>query len=343
VKEILPERNKNILAEIINNFVLYGDPVGSAKIARMTNLGLSPASIRNVMSSLEEMGYLSHPYTSAGRVPTDKAYRYYVDSLLTVRGLSPGERKEIENKFASPLALPDALHESSKLLSSLCNQMSIVMMPTFSNIIFKRIEFIRMGKKRLLAILVSKTGLVINKAFDIESDIAESDLEQVNNYLNSILSGLSIGEVKKKIVEEMRQERALYNQLLTKALALGAEFIKDQPQGEVHVEGTANIFNQPEFSDVERMKRIFNTFEEKSILLDILDRALKSEDLNVWIGDENGLAALSGLSLITSSYGTNGRKLGCIGVLGPTRMDYSRLIPIVSYTAERLSNIIMED
>ncbi|MDH3976427.1 MAG: heat-inducible transcriptional repressor HrcA [Deltaproteobacteria bacterium] len=343
MEEILSERNKNIIAEIINDFVLYGDPVGSVKIARTTGLGLSPASIRNAMSDLEEMGYLSHPHTSAGRVPTEKAYRYYVDSLLTMKGLSRGEKRTIESSFASPLALPAALHESSRLLSSLCNQMSIVMMPTFNNIIFKRIEFIGMGRKRLLAILISRTGLVINKVFDVESDVAGSDLEQINNYLNSILAGLSIREVKLKIVEEMRQERALYNKLLARALKLGADLVKDQPEGEFHVEGRANIFNQPEFADIGEMKRIFSTFEEKSILLDMLDRALKSEDLNVWIGDENGLAALSGLSLITSSYGTNDRKLGCIGVLGPTRMDYSRLIPIVSYTAEKLSNIIMED
>lgn len=340
---MLSERNKNILAEIINNYVLFGDPVGSVKIARTTGLGLSPASIRNAMSDLEELGYLSHPYTSAGRIPTEKAYRYYVDSLLPVKGLSKGEKRTIENRFSSSLALPEALHESSRLLSSLCHQMSVVMMPAFNNIIFKRIEFIRMGKERLLAILVSKTGLVINKVFDMDGDIAESDLEQINNYLNSILSGLSIREVKHKIIEEMRQEKALYNKLLARALTLGAELIKDEPEGEFHLEGRANIFNQPEFADLERMKHIFSTFEEKSILLDILDKALNSEDLNVWIGDESGMSALSGLSLITSSYGTNDRKLGCIGVLGPTRMDYSRLIPIVSYTAERLSNTIMED
>lgn len=343
MKEILSERNRNILAEVINNFILYGDPVGSATIAGTTSLGLSSASIRNAMSDLEEMGYLSHPYTSAGRIPTEKAYRYYVDSLLTVRGLTRNEKRAIESKFSSSLALTDALHESSRILSSLCHQMSIVMMPAFSNIVFKHIEFIRMGKKRLLAILVSKTGHVVNKVFDIESDISESDLEQINNYLNSILAGLTIREVKLKIVDEMRQEKALYSKLLAKALALGAEFMKDQPEGEVHVEGASNIFDQPEFSDIKRMKRIFSTFEEKSILLDILDRALKSDDLNIWIGDESGMAALSGLSLITSAYGANGRKLGCIGVLGPTRMDYSRLIPIVSYTAGRLSNIIMED
>ena len=343
MSDLLSERKRMILSEIINDFVSCGDPVGSARIAGRPGIGLSAASIRNTMSDLEAMGYLTHPHTSAGRVPTEKAYRYYIDSLQKYRSLSSDDRSLIERRVSGGLSLPDALQEGARILSSLCRQISIVMKPSFSNIIFKHIEFISLGKGRLLAILVSRTGLVVNKVFEVEETIGGGDLEKINNYLNAILEGLSIREVKVRIVEEMRAEKALYDTLLAKALRLGADFMSGQREGDISVEGAANLFDQLEFIDTERMKRIFKTFEEKSLLVDLLDRAIRSKDLNVWIGSETGMDEMKDLSLITSPYGTGERVLGCIGILGPTRMDYSRVIPIVSYTADKISEIIRED
>jgi len=339
----LTDRKRIILNEIISDYVLYGDPVGSTRIAGKSGLGLSSASIRNVMSDLESMGLLTHPHTSSGRIPTEKAYRYYVNELLRAMKAPQEDISYIENSFTGRFDINSALRESSKLLSSLCHQMSIVMRPSLSNIVFKRIEFIKMGKGRLLALLISKTGVVLNKVFDMEEEISSSDVEKINNYLNSILEGLTIEEVKSRIIGQMKEEKSLYDALLSKALKLGAAFVEEEREDDFYVDGAFNILGYPEFADAEKMKRLFNAFEEKSILIDMLDRTVKSKDLSVWIGSESGMEEMEGLSLVTSPYGTDERMLGCIGILGSTRMDYSRVIPIVKYTARKLSDIIRED
>lgn len=338
----LSDRKKDLLNEIIDDFVSSGIPVASVKIASKGLMGLSSATIRSAMSELEDMGFLTHPHTSAGRIPTEKAYRYYVDRLLKVKKVTSKDRKFIEAIFSRDMDLSTALQESSKLLSGLCSQMSIIMRPSFSNMVFKHIEFVSLSKDKLLAVLITKTGVVVNKIFKVKEEMTAGDIEKINNYLNSILEGLTIVEVKKKIVEEMRKEKDRYDDLLAKALKLGAAFVQGDRKNDFYVEGASNVLGCPEFSDVERMKGIFKTFEEKSRLLDILDRAINSKDPGVWIGNESGIEEMEGLSIVTSTYGACDRTLGCIGILGPTRMDYSRIIPVVQYTASKLSNIIME-
>lgn len=339
----ISDRNRLILNEIIKDFIENGEPVGSVRISTKREVGLRPASIRNTMSELEDMGFLIQPHTSAGRVPTDKAYRFYINSLLNNQKISRGDRNIIENKLLGRVDIQVALRESSRILSNLCHQASIVMRPASCNIVFKHIEFLKISKGRLLAVMISKTGVVMNKVFEIEEDVETAGLEKMNNYLNSILEGLSIAEVKSRILEAMRQEKMLYDGLLARALQFGADFMAEQPEEDIYIDGTANILGQPEFADIEKMKRIFKTFEEKSMLLKLLDKSTRSREVNIWIGSECGIEEMEGLSLITSSYGTSDRVLGCVGILGPTRMNYSKVIPIVSYTAGKLSSIIVED
>lgn len=340
--EKLSERKGCILETIIKNFIADAEPVSSAKISKKKGINLSPASIRQVMSVLEDSGYLMHRHTSAGRVPTEKAYRYYINSLLETKGLSKALIALIEEKFSGKIGLNDTLLESSKLLSLLSHQASIVLKPRLSNIMFKHIEFVSISSKRLIAIMVSQAGTVINRTFEIEEDLKKGELEKINNYLNSLLEGLTLEKVKEKIFEEMKEEKSLYNKLLSKALKFGAEVMKEQKDEGFYVEGAANFLKQPEFSDIERMKRIFSAFEEKSILLKLLDRSVKAEGLNIYIGDETGIAEMEGMSLVTYPYGVEDRPLGCIGVMGPTRMDYSMVIPIVKYTGDTINRIIRE-
>ncbi|MBE9504439.1 MAG: heat-inducible transcription repressor HrcA [Proteobacteria bacterium] len=330
------------MGTIINDFIVDAEPVSSAKVSKKKGVDLSSASIRQVMSGLEEAGYLMHPHTSAGRVPTEKAYRYYINSLLQMKGLSKGLRASIEEKISWKKGINDSLMASSKLLSVLSHQAGIVMKPRVSNIIFKHIRFVPIGSKRLIAIMVSQTGVVINKTFEIEEDLKTGELEKINNYLNTLLEGLSIDKVKEKIFREMKEEKALYNKLLSKALKFGKEMMKDQGAAGFYMEGATNFLNQPEFADIESMKRIFSAFEEKSILLKLLDESIRAEGLNIYIGDEIGIKEMEGMSLITYPYGAEGRPLGCIGVIGPTRMDYSMVIPIVEYTGDTINRIIRE-
>ncbi len=341
----ISERNKMILKEVIDHFIAKAEPVGSTSISRKRGINLSPATIRNAMSDLEAMGYLTHPHTSAGRVPTTKGYRYYLNCILKYRGPSEPERAAIEGIFSEDKSIEETLQGTSRVLSDLSCQASIVMTPRFSNIVFKHIEFVKMGRTRLLALMISRTGVIIKKIFETDEDIRAADLEKVNNYLNSILEGLTLAKVKKRIFEEMRKEKALYDSLMARALELGARFMDDQEEQEecdFFIGGTTNILGQPEFADITVMKRLFNAFEEKSTLLKLLDECVRSDGLNVWIGDESGIPDLEGLCLVTYPYGREDSTLGCIGVLGPTRMDYSRVIPLVEYTANRLSKTIME-
>lgn len=338
----LSDRNKTILKEVIRSFIAEAEPVASVKISKQKNIDLSPATVRSAMSELETLGFLMHPHTSAGRIPTVKGYRFFLGCIKGERSLTRREQAEIESMFSEKMGLDQALHGTSKLLSSLSRQMSIVMTPTFSKIVFRHIKFMRIGKSRLLALMVSRTGMVINKVFEIEEPVSERELEKINNYLNGLLEGLNIAEVKARIFKEMSQDKTLYDLMLSKALKLGAEFMKDQPEEDVYIEGRANILDQPEFCDIESMKRLFRAFEKKSLLLRFLDECIKSKSLNVFIDDESGVKEMSGLSLVVSPYGRENCPLGCIAVLGPTRMDYSRVIPIVEYTALKLNSIIRE-
>jgi len=340
--EKLSNRSRMILIEVIRDFIASAEPVASVKIARQKNIDLSPATVRSAMSELESLGFLMHPHTSAGRIPTVKGYRFFLDSIEGKRSLARRERAEIEFRLSGKMGLDEALQGTSKVLSSLSRQISIVMTPIFSNIVFKQIKFMRLGKNRLLALMVSRTGIVINKVFEIEEAISESDLEKINNYLNLLLEGLSIAQVKARILEEMSRDKALYDEMLAKALKLGAEFMENQPEEDVYIEGRANILDQPEFCDLESMRRLFSAFEKKNLLLKFLDKSMNSKSLNVFIDEESGVKEMSGMSLVVSPYGRENSPMGCIAVLGPTRMDYLRVIPIVEYTALRLNSIIRE-
>ncbi|SNB47204.1 heat-inducible transcriptional repressor HrcA [Geobacter sp. DSM 9736] len=338
----LTDRSKKILEAIIEDYIATAEPVGSRSVTRRHGLDLSPATVRNVMADLEEMGFLMSPHTSAGRIPTDKAYRLYVDALLEVRKVARDEREEIRRHCSvAGKDIGQVLKETSRMLSSLSHYMGVVMAPQFVANVFRHIEFLKLGGTRLLAILVSQNGTVQNKIIDSHEEVEENDLVKMSNYLNGILQGLSIAEVKNKLLEEMHNERTQYDALLAKAVQLSQETLAEA-SSEVFVEGRANILDQPEFADVAKMKEIFRAFEEKSKLVMLLDRCQKAEGVNIFIGAESPLREMGGMSLITSTYRTGKHTLGVLGVIGPTRMGYAKVIPIVDYTARLVSNLLAE-
>ncbi|HKK01410.1 MAG TPA: heat-inducible transcriptional repressor HrcA [Desulfuromonadales bacterium] len=339
--DTLNERSRKILEAIIEDYIDSAEPVGSRSVTRRHQMALSPATVRNVMADLEEMGFISAPHTSAGRIPTEKGYRFYVDSLLQVRPLSRQEKLRIAQQYRHKgRRIEDLLQEAGKVLSSISSYTGIVMAPRFTTTLFRHIEFLRLSQGRLLVVFVSESGLVQNKIIETDEALNPSELEQINNYLNETLSGLTIQEVKERIVKEMAEDRALYNRLLNKALRLSREALNDEIGAQIFIEGAANILEQPEFADVERMKRLFRTFEQKGLLIELLDKSQLVDGMQIFIGSQTEYSAIEGCSLITSTYSGRRGTLGTLGVIGPSRMPYSMVIPIVDYTARLVSQVL---
>ncbi|MCM2357571.1 MAG: heat-inducible transcriptional repressor HrcA [Geobacteraceae bacterium] len=343
MRDLLTERSKQILEAIIEDYIVTAEPVGSRTVSRSHGLSLSPATVRNVMADLEELGFLASPHTSAGRVPTDKAYRFYVDSLLEVRNIAREEQEEIRKRCSLAGRDPgEVLRETSRMLSSLSHYTGIVVAPRFTANLFRHIEFIKLGGRRLLAILVTHNGTVQNKVIETDEELHGADLTRMCNYLNHLLRGLPIGRVKEKLLAEMQSEKVRYDALLAQALRLSQESLSET-SSEVFIGGQANILEQPEFADLTRMKEIFRAFEEKGRLLGLLDRCMEAEGIHIYIGAEAHLSEMAGMSLITATYMSGKDTLGVLGVIGPTRMGYAKVIPIVDYTAQLVSRLLEVD
>lgn len=336
----ISERNKLILEAIIEDYISTAEPVGSRAVTKRHGLTLSPATVRNVMADLEEMGFLVSPHTSAGRVPTDKAYRFYVDSLLAVRRIDKAERERIRKRYVGAgRDIGAVLHETSRLLSSVSHYTGIVLAPRFSATIFRHIEFVKLGGRRILAILVADNGAVQNRLIESDEEFSSEELIRMSNYLNELLVGVPVGQVRTRMLEEMRNEKVLYDKLLARALQFSEQSLNDDG-AQIFIEGQTNILEQPEFADSRRMRDLFRAFEEKNQLVGLLDRCLDAQGVQIFIGAETHLSQMEGLSIITSTYLTGKNTLGVLGVIGPTRMGYAKVIPIVDYTAKLVSRLL---
>ncbi len=338
----LSQRSRQILEAIVEDYIATAEPVGSNAVARRHALPLSSATIRNVMASLEELGLLASPHTSAGRIPTDKGFRLYVDSLVGLRTITHTEKKQILKRCRETGGnLTDLLREASRTLSSLSSYTGIVVAPRFTTGMFRQIEFIKLGPRRILAILVTCSGAVQNRIVEVDQEFLAEDLVRMSNYLNSTLEGLSISQLHEKILHEMEQEKSRYDQLMLKALSLSKQALPEE-QDEVYIAGQSRIFEQPEFNDVSKMREIFQAFEEKGRLIKLLSSCMQAQGVQIFIGSETPLKEIAGMSLITSTYMSGANTIGLMGVIGPTRMGYSSVIPIVDYTAQLVSRLLTE-
>jgi heat-inducible transcriptional repressor len=340
MSETLSERSRQILEAIIDDYIKTAEPVGSRAVTRRHGLALSPATVRNVMSDLEETGYLASPHTSAGRIPTDKAFRFYVDSLLQVRAIDQEQREEIWKQYRTHgRDVGNIFKETCRILSSISHYTGIVITPRFTTDVFRQIDFVKLCGRRILAILVSESGIVQNRIIESDEDFGSEDLVRMSNYLNRILQGLTISEARRLIIREMEDEKIRYDALLCRALRLSEQTL-DESGSEVFIEGQVNILEQPEFADVDKMKEVFHAFEEKSQLITLLDRCMEAERVHIFIGSENYLSRMNRLSVVTAPYASGGKTIGMLGVIGPTRMGYDKVIPIVDYTARILSELL---
>lgn len=336
----LSQRSRQILEAIVEDYIATAEPVGSSAVAKRHAMSLSSATVRNVMASLEELGLLTSPHTSAGRVPTEKGFRFYVDSLVSLRPISQQEKKEILKRYReSGGNLTDMLRETSRTLSSLSNYTGIVVAPRFTSNLFRQIEFVKLGSRKILTILVSCNGAVQNRIIETEQEFSQDDLVRMSNYLNSILEGLTIDQVRQKILVEMQSDKIRYDQLMSRALTLSEQALPAAEQ-DVFIAGQSRILEQPEFTNLHQMREIFAAFEEKGRLVELLGRCMQADGVQIFIGSETPLKEMAGMSLITSTYLTGNDTIGLLGVVGPTRMGYSSVIPIVDYTARLVSRLL---
>ncbi|MEI6305699.1 MAG: heat-inducible transcriptional repressor HrcA [Deltaproteobacteria bacterium] len=338
----LSQRSRQILEAIVEDYIATAEPVGSSAVARRHAMSLSTATVRNVMANLEEMGLLVSPHTSAGRIPTEKAYRFYVDSLVALRQVSRDEKKQIISRCRQAGGgISSILKETSRTLSTLSNYIGLVVSPKFNSNVFRQIEFLRIGHRRVLAILVSTNGVVQNRLVETDEDIVEDDLVKMGNYLNELMRGLTIMQARERILTEMQSEKVQYDSLMSRALRISQQTVTADEE-EIFVEGQSRILDQPEFSDVRRMQEIFRAFEQKANLLELLGRCMNAEGVQIYIGSETPVSRSAGVSLVTSRFVSN-NTVGLLGVIGPTRMVYSNVIPIVDYTAKLVSRLLNEN
>ncbi|MBI2877572.1 MAG: heat-inducible transcription repressor HrcA [Candidatus Tectomicrobia bacterium] len=337
------ERYRTILLAIIHSYIATGEPVGSRTLSKWYDLKVSPATIRNAMADLEDLGLLSQPHTSAGRVPTDQAYRIYVDNLFEIPPLSWEESQRIDQDLRKSLTeLDHVMEAASKMLSTISKQLGMVFLPKLSSLVFKRIQFIKIRPAQALAILVADSGLVHNKIIEVEEEISQERLEAISRYLNEEFAGLSLRNIRDKLHSLMLQEKEEYDQLLQEAMLLGEKtFEQEELHSEIYVGGAVNILDQPEFtSNLQKMKAILRAFEEKSDLVRILDRCLGEESVTVLIGAESRMEGLEDFSIVAHTYHCGERAIGTLGILGPKRMEYPRVIAIVDYMAKAVSRIL---
>ena len=339
-KELNP-REKKVLQAIIMDYIQSAVPVGSRTVSKKYKMDLSPATIRNVMADLEELGLLVQPHASAGRIPTDQAFRFYVDSILEIYNLNNIDQTRIARGLEEEkLDFNEVLKRASHLLSLLSRQTGLVLAPRFSSNVFKHIEFIRLKEKKILVILVSNLGEVQNKIIEADESLTQDELNKFSRYLTEIMGGLSLHEAKRRIMEEMQREKVLFDKLMYRALKLSQKALADEEEGNLYIEGKEFIFQSPEFADIEKMRQLLLAFEEKSQIIKLLDKALTAHGIQIFIGSENEFNEMQGCSVIAAPYSKDNFILGTLGVIGPTRMDYSAIIPIVDYTARLVGKII---
>ena len=335
----LTRRAQKILHAVVTEYLHGGDAVGSRTVTRRHDLGLSAATVRNVMSDLEELGLLEQRHTSAGRVPTASGLRFFIDSLLKVRGLSPREREEIRERVTAPT--PDeVLQRASRLLSDLTQHAAVIIAPDPDQQRLGQIEFVPLRDGKLIAVLVTTDGRIENRL--ILDDVDPRRLERIHNYLNQLLAGMTLDEVRDRVIREIGEDKNRYDEAVAAALRLGHAVFVAQPDrpAEVVVSGQANLIDDALAQD--RVRDLLKTLEDKETLVRLLDRTRRAEGLQVFLGAETAMTALAGSSVVGVSYGPEESPIGALAVIGPMRMNYGKGMSVVDVTAETVGQLLAE-
>ena len=332
------ERSKILLKSLIEKHISDGQPIGSRELAKSSGLELSPASIRNIMADLEEMGFIASPHTSAGRIPTPLGYRFFVDSLLTVQPLGSIERHKIEDQFR-PDSAARLITTASQLLSNLTQFAGVVKSPSRQSSSFRHIEFVSLSDHRILLIIVAPDGDVQNKVLEASRKFTDSELTEATNYLNQKYAGMAFENIRARIQSELTELKDNISQLMSLAVSAGQE--NSAKTEDYVVSGETNLLSVNDLTmNIESLRTLFEMFDKKTGILQLLDTSDRANGVQIYIGGESGLVPLDECSVVTAPYDVDGQVVGTVGVIGPTRMAYERVIPIVDITAKLLSGAL---
>jgi heat-inducible transcriptional repressor len=340
---LLTQRAEVLLKTLIESYIEEGKPLGSRTLARRAGLDLSPATIRSVMADLEDMGLVVSPHTSAGRIPTQAGYRLFVDSLLKVRPPEFVDVERLENALSTGRGPQSLIESASDLLSQVTHMTGLVRVPRRDEeTVFQQIEFISLSSNRVLVILVTQDGQVLNRVIQPDRQYSASELVEAGNYFNDTWSGKSLNAVKRMLLQEIEQDSAAMQRVVRMATEMTRRaFAEDDSGGDDFVvRGESNLFDIPEMGDMAKLRQLFDAFSAKRDLLHLLDRSMHGGGINIFIGAESGYAALENCSLVTAPYTVGDKIVGTLGVIGPTRMPYNRVIPIVDVTARLVSHAL---
>jgi heat-inducible transcriptional repressor len=336
---LLTERETAVLKTVLSHYIATGEPVGSRTVAKFSGLNLSPASIRSIMLDLEDEGYLRQPHTSAGRIPTALGFRYYVDSILPVKELTAGAQRQIQEAFQPAATEPQELfRQASRALSTLTGHPALVLTPRPQAMCLRHIQFISVGGDMVLTLLVSQDQQVQTRFVRSDVTYTQEQLDRFSRHLNDICHNLTLKEARLRIVTQMQEEKNLFDRIVSQALSLSRQALQNDDHEELYIEGTSHILDYPEFTeDVEKIRSIFKAFEEKNQLITLLDRTMASQGVQIIISPDEHFPEMQ-LSLVASAYSSDQAPVGSLGVIGPMRMDYARVVPVVRYTASVVSN-----
>ena len=338
---VLDERHRRILFAVVTEHIASGKAVSSRCIAKRYAIKLSPATIRNVLSDLEDAELLHQPHTSAGRVPTDAGFRRFVDAIATAGEISDAHRTALLRRLQDLEPGADAVRETGQLLSRLTGTATIIAQPTVAEATLDQLRFMRLSGGRTLAVLVTRSGVVENRVVVTEAAVDDHGLERVNNYLDGLVGGQTLAAVRDQLAVRLASEEVQYQTLRKQAQRMVEATVDGQMErARVVIEGQGALFDRPEFGDAEKIRRYLNAFEEKQKLLELLEQTLLTDGVQVFIGSEAALDDVDDISVISSPYRRDGARVGSFGIVGPTRMDYRKYVPLVGFAADVLSDVL---
>jgi len=339
--ELINEREKTVLELVMEHYILSAEPIGSGIISKTMKSKLSSATIRNIMSDLEELGFLYKPHAVAGRVPTPKAFRYYINSLPPSGIPGKNELRALESLTKPRYPhVEEIMEDASKILAALSSCTSIVVEPKIDTMLFQEVEFVKLSRHTILMVFVTSSGTIHKRIVETDDNLSVDVLGAMKGYMNKRFSGMPFYALKKAILQDLKKDRETFTMLYEKIKDTLDTIIGEEKKREVYIEGTSRMIGVPEFSDIERLKELFKALENKENLLRLFDRCLRQEGVNVFIGNESDVREMRNISIIMSTYQIGERSWGILGVMGPMRMNYSKIIPIVDYTARAMTDIL---
>jgi heat-inducible transcriptional repressor len=339
----LDPRAREVLREIVLQHIDSGEPIGSRTLSKCGKFQLSPASLRNVMADLEELGFLAQPHTSAGRIPTDRGYRFFINHLMQSRALSTRERSVIDEEVSVASEIDEVLHHASSLLSKLSDQVGLVFMPTLLQFAIRSMDFISVADNKIMCVIVGTNGVVVNKLIETRFLFTRDELEKIGRYITIEFGGQTLDRIRRRLIRMTEEERAQHDAMLQKTISLGIDAVNTPFEHELYVEGATSILNKPEYADAASLRKTFLALQEKEKLVDLLETCLREEGLQILVGSESDFTQMHNFSIVARRYGSGSAPLGMVGIIGPMRMEYARMAPLVDYLSRALSRKIEEE